>query len=101
MILYNVTVKVENSIAEEWLQWIHNEHIPDMLSTGCFSNATVLKILEVDDSDGPTYAIQYHAESKSVYNLYIDKYAGIMRNKSLEKWQGRFIAFRSVMQVVH
>ncbi|MEJ7626452.1 MAG: DUF4286 family protein [Ferruginibacter sp.] len=101
MILYNVTVKVDNAIAEEWLQWINNEHIPDMLSTGCFSKATVLKLLEVDESDGPTYAIQYHAVSKSNYNLYIDKYAGIMRTKSLEKWQGQFIAFRSVMQVVH
>lgn len=101
MIMYNVTVKVEPSIAGEWLKWINEEHIPEVINTGCFTKATLLKLLEVDDSDGPTYAIQYLAESKSRYNLYIDTFADTMRDKSFEKWGNKFIAFRSVMQFVN
>lgn len=101
MIIYNVTVKVEPVIAEDWLAWLHKEHIPDILNTGCFVKAIVLKLLEVDDSDGPTYAIQYYAESKSNYNYYIEKFAARMREKGQEKWNGKFVAFRSVMQVVN
>lgn len=101
MILYNVTIKVDAAIANDWLIWINEEHIPDVLNTGCFTKASVFKLLEVDDSDGPTYAVQYFAESKSSYNLYVDKFAGIMRHKSFEKWGNKFIAFRSVMQFVN
>lgn len=101
MIIYNVTVKIEHVIANQWLLWLKNVHIPELIGTGCFTHATILRLMEVDETDGPTYAIQYHAESKALYNRYIDKFSDDMRKKSIDKWGNQFIAFRSVMQVVH
>ena len=101
MFVYNVTIKVNNSIREEWLAWLKEEHIPEVINTGCFTKATVLQLLEVDDTEGPTYAIQYQAESKALYNQYIEKFAGILRQKSYDKWGDKFIAFRSLMRVVN
>lgn len=99
-ILYNVTVKTEQAIAPDWLEWLQKEHIPDMIQTGCFTHATVLRLLEVDETEGPTYAVQYHAESQSLYNRYIREFADNLRQKGYERWGNRFIAFRSVMQVL-
>ncbi|MBL0145339.1 MAG: DUF4286 family protein [Chitinophagaceae bacterium] len=101
MIVYNVTIKVSADIATSWLQWLKDEHIADVINTGCFTHATVLQLLEVDDSEGPTYAVQYFAESKSLYNNYMEKFATQMRQKGFDKWGDKFIAFRSVMQVVN
>ena len=100
MIIYNVTIKVEMPIADDWLQWLLNNHIPDVMHTNCFAEYKVVRLLEVDDSEGPTYAIQYYAQSKSDYNRYIEMYACDMRQRSFEKWGERFVAFRSVMEVV-
>ncbi len=100
MIIYNVTIKLEEAIHQQWLQWLQQTHIPEVIDTGCFTKAKVLRLLEVDDSEGPTYAIQYFAESKALYNLYIEKFAGEMRQRSFDKWGNSFIAFRSVMQAV-
>jgi hypothetical protein len=99
-IIYNVTIKVESTIAELWLQWLKNEHIPDIMKTNCFYEYRILRLLEVDDTEGPTFAIQYMAESKADYNRYIEKHAEGMRKKSYERWGERFIAFRSVMTLV-
>lgn len=101
MFIYNVTIKVQYSIKEKWLSWLKEEHIPEVINTGCFTHAVILLLLEVDDSEGPTYAIQYHAESKSLYNNYIQNHAAKMRQKSFDQWGDQFIAFRSVMQVVN
>ncbi len=101
MYIYNVTLKVDNDIQHDWLQWLKEEHIPDMINTGCFTDARILQLLETDDLEGPTYAVQYHAESKGQYNQYIEKFAGIMRQKSFDKWGNKFIAFRSIMKVVN
>lgn len=101
MIVYNVTVKTETAIASDWLHWLKQEHIPDIINTGCFTHATILRLLEVDETEGPTFAVQYHAESKALYNRYIQKYADEMRKKSVGKWGQKVIGFRSVMEVVH
>lgn len=101
MIIYNVTIKVATPITDAWLKWQQEEHIPEMIGTGCFTHAVITRLLEIDDSEGPTFAVQFHAESKALYNRYIDKFAGEMRQKSFAKWGNQFIAFRSVMQIVN
>jgi len=99
-VIYNVTTMVETSIAEAWLQWTLQEHIPEIMQTGCFTGSKLVRLLEVDESQGPTYAIQYSAESKADYNRYIEMHSSRMQRRSFEKWGDRFIAFRSLMQVV-
>lgn len=101
MVIYNVTIKVAHSIAAPWLVWLREEHIPDIIHTGCFTHATIIRLLEVDDTEGPTYAVQYHSVSNALYNQYIEQFSDEMRKKAVDKWGNKFVAFRSVMQVVH
>src|SRR4051812_30846391 len=101
MFIYNVTIKVSDPIHGPWLQWLKEVHVPEVLATNCFTNATIVRLLEIDDSEGPTYAVQYAAESKASYNLYIEKHAALLRKKSFDKWGNQFIAFRSLMEVVN
>lgn len=101
MFIYNVTIKVKNEIHSQWIDWLKNEHVPEVLATGCFQDARILQLLEVDDTEGPTFAIQYFAESKGAYNQYIEKHAPQLRQKSFDKWGDQFIAFRSFMQIVN
>ncbi|MEO6611618.1 MAG: DUF4286 family protein [Chitinophagaceae bacterium] len=101
MIIYNVTIKVEHSIAGQWLEWLKEEHIPDIIATGCFTHAQILHLLEANDDEGITYAVQYYTTDKSLYDRYIENFGTGMRKKATDKWGGQFIAFRSVMEVVH
>lgn len=101
MIVYNVTIKVSHSIAADWINWLTEEHIVDVINTCCFTHATVLRLLDIDEEDGITYAIQYHALNKKLYEDYLEKHADTMRKKGMDKWGDQFIAFRSVMEVVY
>ncbi|GMV78286.1 MAG: hypothetical protein AMXMBFR79_14170 [Chitinophagaceae bacterium] len=101
MLIYNVTIKVDKSINDAWLLWMKEIHIPEVLATGCFTHHQFVKLLEVDEADGITYAVQYFAESKANYNRYIELYASNLREAGIKAWGNKFIAFRSLMQVVH
>ena len=101
MFIYNVTIKVRDPIKTEWLTWLKEEHIPRVMESNCFTGVTIMRLLEVDDSEGPTFAVQYQAESKALYNRYIEQFAGQLRQESFDKWGDQFIAFRSLMQVVN
>ncbi len=100
-LIYNVTIKVDHSISEAWLAWLREEHIPEVIGTRCFTSARVLRLLETDETDGPTFAVQYSSPSADEYNRYITEFAPAMRDKSFQKWGDKFIAFRSVMQIVN
>ena len=99
-IIYNVTNKVEGPIADAWLHWMKNEHIPEIMAKNCFYEYKIVRLLEVDETEGPTYAVQYLAESKADYNRYIEKHAADLREKAYAKWGEKFISFGSVMAVV-
>jgi hypothetical protein len=101
MVIYNVTIKVDPSLADEWLEWLKKEHIPDVIGTGCFSKATILLLLETNKTEGPTYAVQYLAANKGDYDRYIENFADAMRKKGADKWGDKFVAFRTLLQVVN
>ena len=101
MIIYNVTIKVDWSVHDEWLPWMKKVHIPEMLGTGMFYEYRIVRLLQIDDTEGPTYAIQYYSRSIEDLNRYVEEFSTVQRQKGLEKWGDRFIAFRSVMEVIH
>lgn len=101
MILYNVTIKIDSSIDVSWVEWMKEEHMPEMIGTGCFTHFQLLRLIEIDDSEGPTYAAQYFANSKAFYNQYIEKFSAAQHQKEFDKWGSLSVAFRTVMQVVN
>jgi hypothetical protein len=100
MLIYNITTKIEARVADYWVQWMVTEHIPEVMQTNCFMEYRFARILEQDDSDGPTYTIQYLIESKADYNRYLELYAHALRQKIIEKWQQQVISFHTLMEVV-
>ena len=100
MIIYNVTTRVEWRIASEWVRWMKEEHIPTVMATNKFARYQFVKLLDVDDVDGPTYAVQYFTPSMADYEDYVENFATALREEILNRWGENFISFRSLMQEV-
>ena len=100
MFIYNVTIKVDWHIHEEWLAWLKTCHIPAILDYGCFSGSKLLKLQEVDESDGPTYAMQFFAASKADYNRYIELYANEILTIERNFWNNKMYTFGTLMQEI-
>ncbi len=100
MIIYNVTVKLTWQIADAWLAWMQRTHIPGVMATGSFTSYQFVKLLDIDEEEGPTYAVQYVANSKAEVDHYINVHAPRLRQDSMDRWGDQFIAFRTLMQVV-
>ena len=99
MIIYNVTVKVQQDIAAEWVAWMKKEHMPELMKTGLFLDYRLCRLLEQDELEGITYTAQYFCDSLEHYNTYISEHAQAMRDKGFARFGSKFIAFRTVMEV--
>ena len=99
MIIYNVTVNVEDSIHDEWLRWSKEIHIPEVLKTGMFSDCRLCRVISTEDS-GATYTFQYSCEGMEKYERYINEFAPELRKKVSEKYGDKIAAFRTLLEVI-
>jgi hypothetical protein len=100
MLIYNVTTHISWPIHEAWLSWMQQHHLPAIMAAGCFEKYQIVRLLDVDDSDGPTYAVQFYCSGLDAYHRYIDDFAPELRNEALGKWGDQAIAFRTLMELV-
>ena len=101
MIIYNVTCHMETALAPEWLQWMQDIHIPEVMATGCFTKVGILKVLtNAADDEGVNYSIQYSAETMADYERYRDQYAPALQQKTRERYGEQILAFRTLLEVV-
>ena len=100
MYIYNVTIQIEETVHREWLQWMREKHIPNMLGTGKFVQARMCRVM-TEDEGGITYAVQYHTPSQEMLRSYYKENAEVLRREAGEAFPDKFVAFRTELEVVH
>jgi hypothetical protein len=100
MTVYNVTVHVEPSIENSWLHYMVNQHIPDVMNTGCFTNARISKLNSDQDQGGLSFSIQYTAESNEKLKEYQLNFAPKLQAEHLKLFGQKCLAFRTEMEVI-
>jgi len=99
MILYNVTVSIDPEISEEWLGWMREVHIPDVMATGCFKESRISRV-HGEEEGGITYAITYLAENQETFDIYQRDFAPDLQRDHTKRYSGRFAAFRTLLSVI-
>ena len=101
MILYNVTVNIDEDVEQDWINWMKETHIPEVMNTGFFQDYKMLKMLsEGEDDTGRTYAIQYKAETLGHLETYLNTVAPKIQKKSIIRYGTKLAAFRTVLEEV-
>jgi len=99
MLLYNVTLIIEDAVADAWLIWMNEEHIPQVMATGKFVSNRLLKVID-SPNEGVTFCAQYVAENMGEYLDYQENFAPDLQNELNEKFKEKFVAFRTLMEYV-
>jgi len=98
-VIYNVTVSVEPPIQAQWLSWMLEVHLREMLATGCFLGFRFSELQGTEDA-GPTYTVQYELASAEDLDRYEKEFAPTMREKGVKAFGTKALAFRTTMRVI-
>lgn len=99
MIIYNVTINIDDEVHDEWLKWMKDIHIPEVLSKGIFFENKICRVL-VTEEKGKTYSIQYTCRNMEDYEQYQKEYAPELQQKHNKRYKDKFVAFRTLLQVI-
>ncbi|MBF9252941.1 DUF4286 family protein [Pontibacter sp. 172403-2] len=100
MILYNETINIDNTVAEEWLQWVKAVHIPDVMRTGYFLRNQICRLMDEVDNGGTTYAVQYTCRSLEDLEEYQRDHAPQIQERHMKRYEGKYVIFSSLLEVV-
>jgi hypothetical protein len=100
MIIYNVTINIDESVHDKWLSWMMDEHIPAVMHTGKFFKAKIIKVLIVEEMGGSTYSVQYFAENKEKLEAYYSEDAPRLREEGARLFGDKMLAFRTELEVL-
>ena len=99
-IIYNISYSVPVNLAKDWQAWMLEQHIPEIMSTNCFTNYQWVKLLDMDETEAYTFAIQFYAANNQYLQKYLQEYAPLLRKKAGDKWGNAIVGFRTTMQVI-
>ncbi|MGV6862487.1 MAG: DUF4286 family protein [Putridiphycobacter sp.] len=97
-VIYNVTVNIDHDVKDDWLKWMKEEHIPDVLDTGLFLEAK-LSLIMAESDGGVSFSIQYMCENMADYEKYQNEHAPKLQLEHQKRWANKSAAFRTLLNV--
>ncbi|MDB4162101.1 DUF4286 family protein [Bacteroidia bacterium] len=99
MIIYNVTLSINPTMETSVIQWLKEEHIPEVLETGFFLGHDIFKVIEnPKDRKHNSYAVQYKLESWAHFNTYALEHADRLKEITQQKFGENVLAFRTFLE---
>ena len=90
---------MDEDIQTEWLKWMQQQHIPDVMATNCFVSGKIFKVLD-SPNEGVTYSVQYVADDLKRYEVYRDNFASKLQADLQTNFANKFVAFRTIMELI-
>lgn len=100
MILYNITINVSADIEQDFVQWMKDVHIPEIMETGIFYDYKFLRLLHDSDDGSINYATQYFTDTIEQMMDYERNHAPALRAKTRARYQEKALAFRTLLETV-
>lgn len=93
-LVYEVTAVVELEMSEGWERYMREQHIPDVLATGCFSRASLAR------ASGGRYLIRYHLASRADLDRYLAQAAPALRAEFTARYPGGVALTRETWELL-
>lgn len=100
MLIYNVTINIDENVLDAWLKWMQEKHIPDMLATKKFTKAKMCRVCVNEELGGATYSVQYTTKNKKTLEAYYQEDADQMRAEGARLFPNKFVAFRTELEII-
>lgn len=99
MIIYNETYIIDDSIQQQWLNWMQTVQIPAIMQTGWFNSYKILTILN-SPNEGVTYCIQFITDTTESYNYFKEQHQQKFHQLHHQQFENRFVLFNTLMQLI-
>ena len=100
MILFNITIIIEDSIDKQWLNWMNSEFIPSAMESSLIASNRLLKVLD-SPNEGITYCLQFVIDNIDSYNQFKASHLPLIMDNHAAQFSNRFVSFSTLMEFIN
>jgi hypothetical protein len=100
MLLYNVTYNIDKNEEQDFLNWMQDIHIQEVMKTGFPKSYKVLKLLTEIDNGGVTFSVQYNFNGQDGFEVFENDYADYLHDKIDKRYRGKYVHFASLLEEI-
>ena len=97
-VLYNITYSVDESIHDEWLKWMKEVFIPQIIDSKHFESANMVKILVEEEMGGISYAVMYRSTSLEQLENFVMNDSQKFNKKLSDKFGQKVLTFMTILE---
>lgn len=98
MVIFKVEVTIKKTREEEWIKWMTEKHIPDVLNTGHFFDYSFRKLLKngkVIEQDKSIFEIEYLCRNDEALDAYENNDAPRLRSEHARLYENDVNVYRT------
>jgi hypothetical protein len=100
MIIYSITINIDNEVHEDFLRWMKNNYIPALIQSGLIVENKILKLLTELDNGGVTYSFQYYLNRMEDYKQLENEVIPPLKNSLFNLFQSRYVEFTTLLEII-
>lgn len=98
MILFNITVNISHAAEKDWLKFMKEVHIPEIMASGLPLETKLLRLLTEIDNEGVTYTNQFIFRTMEDFLAYQTDFQAELQDKHHQKFNGQYVSFRTLLE---
>lgn len=100
MYILNITFLVAEPLISTWQEWIRQQLIPSMTSTGLFLQPQLARVHSAEQTDGVSFALQFHTASVDTIDEWLNNNGNSLQQKCTVGFGGNVLFFATTLEVL-
>ena len=96
MLVYDLNIKIDKDIHEEWVEWMQQVYIPKAIESNHFEYCRVFKH-QRNEKGGKTYSFHFYVKSFEDMEAFLDNEEIPLLEEHQNKFRGRYFLTKSYL----
>ncbi len=100
MIIFNTTYCVTDKVYGGFIKWLKEQHIPQMLASGFFSDERVSKVITQEEQEGTSVSVQLTAQSMDAIADWNEQHGDLFKMEVASLFSEEVLFFSTFMEII-
>ena len=100
MLIYNTTYQIDLGDARNFVIWINESYIPQVLADGRLKNPRLCQILSHKEQESECFSLQWEVDNSAVLHKWHTEFGMKLNEEMLKIFKDKVIGFPTLMEVI-